>query len=96
MRVPSQRSNRWRLEVDRISPGGPYILSNTRLLCPGCNSLRGAAVKTDGHVLAIQRKRWQGALAVEHLWWLNTFPGGGGRPFRGKKHQEDECGTSSL
>ena len=89
--VPSRRSNRWRLEVDRVSPGGPYIVANTRLLCPGCNALRGAAVKTDGHVLTIQRKRWALTFPVYHLWWLNTMPGAGGRPFKGKKHpMEDE------
>jgi hypothetical protein len=53
-------------------------------------------MKTDGHVLAIQRKRWEKVLPVAHLWWLNTIPGGGGRPFRGKKHRtEDECDISS-
>jgi hypothetical protein len=88
MRVPSQRGNRWRLEIDRIAPGGPYILSNCRLLCAGCNSLRGAAVKTDGHVLAIQRKRWEKTLPVAHLWWLHYAPGTGGAPFRGRKHAE--------
>lgn len=79
--------------MDRISPGGPYILSNTRLCCPGCNALRGAAIKTDGHVLAIQQKRWGQALPIAHLWWLRKFIGDEARPFRGKKHlreAEDE------
>lgn len=94
--VPSRRSHRWRLEVDRIRPGGAYTLENTRLLCPGCNALRGAAVKSDGHVLAIQRKRWEKTLPIAHLWFLNTIPGAGGTPFRGKKHRmEDECAISS-
>jgi hypothetical protein len=75
--------------VDRIRPGGPYHLSNSRLCCPGCNSLRGAAVKTDGHVLAIQRKRWENTLPITHLWWLNTMPGSGGSPIRGKKHHQE-------
>jgi len=48
-------------------------------------------VKTDGHVLTIQRKRWALTFPVYHLWWLNTMPGAGGRPFKGKKHpMEDE------
>jgi len=48
-------------------------------------------MKTDGHVLAIMRKKWHSTFAVAHLWWLNTMPGAGGRPFRGKKHNIAEA-----
>ena len=84
--------------MDRIQPGGAYTLANTRLLCAGCNSLRGAAIKTDGHVLAMQRKRWHQTFPIAHLWWLRKFIGDEARPFRSKKHSreaEDEVPAGS-
>ena len=76
--------------MDRIQPGGAYTLANTRLLC--------AAIKTDGHVLAMQRKRWHQTFPIAHLWWLRKFIGDEARPFRSKKHSreaEDEVPAGS-
>ena len=86
LRVPSTLGNRYRLEADHILPGGPSILQNMRLLCPGCNMRRGPAHRSDVEVLTIQRRRWEKALPPRQLWWLNIQPGWGGLPFRGKKH----------
>lgn len=98
MPVPSSQGSRWRLEVDRVAPGGQYVLSNCRLLCPKCNTSRGAARKTDAQVLAGQRKRWQKTFPITHLWWLRKFIGDEARPFRGTKHAreaEDEVPVCS-
>lgn len=94
--VPIPRRNKERLTVDHIAPGGPSIIGNIRLLCGGCNSLRGADKYSDGAVLARMRKRWEKALPAVHLWWLNLGPGWGGAPFRGKKHQQQEESVDSL
>ena len=97
--VPSTILKRWRLEVDRIKPGGAYRLENTRILCPGCNSYRGPSygeLKSDGEVLANMRRRWNGTLDQKYLWWLNTLPGSGGLPFRGRKHPNDPEGENEV
>ena len=55
-------------------------------------------MKSDAHVLAIQRKRWMQMFPIAHLWWLRKFIGDEARPIRGKKHQreaEDEVPVRS-
>lgn len=82
------RMNR-RLTVDHIDPWGPSTFSNTRILCFPCNNLRGPAIRTDASVLAESTRLWQRALNLKQLWWLNTSPGEGGLPTRGRRHMRD-------
>ena len=70
--VPVWRREQWGLQVDRISPGGPYSVENTRPLCSSCNRLRGAGRMSDKEILVKMRRAWQEALAPKHLWWLKA------------------------
>jgi hypothetical protein len=82
----NEKVNR-RLTVDHIIPGGPSVLSNTRLLCYSCNNFRGPDLRTDGSVLRWISRKYHRLLSKAELWWLNTAPGEGGLHRRGKKHE---------
>lgn len=76
-----ERVNR-RLVPDHIIAGGPSDLSNTRILCHSCNSLRGPAWKPDDIVLDYIKEWYEKHYPLRVLWWLNKTPGCGGTLFR--------------
>lgn len=71
-----------RFHPDRINTRLPHTFSNTRILCATCNLRRGAERYSDKEVLHWVRDRWLSIFPTRLLWWLNTSPGEGGRPYR--------------
>lgn len=63
-----------RLTPDNLVPGSPHRLSNTRILCRGCNSRRGADVLDDKTVLSWARREWIKRLPPRLLHWLRDEP----------------------
>jgi len=84
----------WRLSLDRVDPWKGYgDRSNLRVLCMRCNKARGKAVYTDEEVLRKVRGWYTAVLTAEELWWLNTSPGQGGAPTKGRQYVGDNAGT---
>lgn len=77
-----------RLTVDHITPGGPSVLGNLRLLCYPCNARRGANIRSDQQVLNWIRWKWLDFYTLNECWWLNETPNQGGLAVRSKRHQE--------
>ena len=76
------RLNHARFHPDRINTRLPHTFDNTRILCATCNIRRGAERYSDKEVLYWVRDRWLSIFPPRLLWWLNTEPGKGGRPYR--------------
>jgi hypothetical protein len=92
VKVYTQSGKHWilgksfRLTLDHITPG--VNDGNYRPLCVACNATRGANEMTDAEVLAAVRSKWEWSMGLRFLWWLNTSPGVGGRPFRSKRCEQ--------
>jgi HNH endonuclease. len=69
---PRRGNQNRRLTVDHIVPGGPSILKNTRLLCWGCNEIRGENRRSDKQVLQKIARLYKFLFSEEKLSWLNA------------------------
>jgi hypothetical protein len=77
-----ERVNR-RLTPDHIDPWGGNSLDNIRIVCFGCNDLRGAKIRSDEEIIQIMNEWYDDRFSQRHLWWLNR-PRNPGRRFRNK------------
>lgn len=76
------RNHHARFHPDRVNTRERHTFGNTRILCATCNLRRGAERYSDKEVLHWVRDRWLSIFPPRMLWWLNTEPGKGGRPYR--------------
>lgn len=85
-----------RFHPDRVVTRLPHSFSNTRILCATCNIRRGAERYSDKEVLYWVRDRWLSIFPPRMLWWLNTTPGEGGRPYRSPSCQKRDARYAGM
>jgi hypothetical protein len=68
--IGGRRHNSRRLSLDHVTPG--VNDGNYRPLCYSCNTLRGAAVLSDGEVLLKMRGWYMALFPLRKLWWLHS------------------------